>query len=128
MEDFIEFLKKLFGNKLYINDILKGGEEMRVGKDKSKVNEKATMVEIGKIPDFDIPEMPISSTWHDNGQVPVKVEKDEFISRMRALSEQELEWLMEVIPVDLCMKKIDNELRKAEEYRNAIRDIYKTFE
>lgn len=59
---------------------------------------------------------------------PKEIEKEEFQTRMRALSAEEMDWLMEVIPVDACLKKIEREVAKIEDYKRTIRDISKTFD
>lgn len=60
--------------------------------------------------------------------VPENVEKEEFVVRMKALSEQELEWLMDIIPISLCLQKIEQEVAKVENYKRTIKDISKAFD
>lgn len=141
MKRILLFLKMIFTNKLYINNILKGDNNMKTEITKVTNEDAGKNLTRTDSPKFAIDPSPARAlkNWHDafcEVSSPIresftgdstKVEKEEFISRMKALSNQELEWLMEVIPVDLCLKKIDRELKKAEEHRNAICDIYKTF-
>lgn len=48
-------------------------------------------------------------------------ERRELIERVKAMSREELELVAEIIPVDLCLKRIDSELQKAKEFEKSIK-------
>lgn len=53
-----------------------------------------------------------------------KREKEELQDRIKAMSTQEQEVLLEVIPVSLCMKRIQQELDHAREFESMIKRAY----
>lgn len=117
MRQLINFLIRLINYRLYIDD-LEGDNEMK----------KKWVAEIGEkqltdTTDFDIPELGADNL----PEVSKELEKKEFTTRMKALSEEELEWLMEVIPLELCLKKIEQEVVKVEEYKKVMRDMSRAF-
>ena len=50
-------------------------------------------------------------------------ERKEFSERMMALSRDEWEIVAELMPLDLCMGRIQHELDKAEELRNSVKSL-----
>ena len=48
-------------------------------------------------------------------------ERRELIERVKAMSKEELELVAEIIPVDLCLKRIDAELQKAKQFEKSIK-------
>ena len=65
-----------------------------------------------------------------NGATTVKrnilkpIEKKELQDRIKAMSPKELEAVIEVIPVELCMKRIQDELDHAREFESMIKKAY----
>lgn len=121
MWKLLEFLIRLINYDLYVDDICelkKGDDEM------GKIIKSNGAILNGGDPGFDIPELEPTRL----PEVGKDVEKEEFTTRMKALSEEELEWLMEVIPLELCLKKIEREVAKVEEYKRVVKDISKAFD
>lgn len=48
-------------------------------------------------------------------------ERRELIERVKAMSDEELQLVSEIIPVDLCLKRIDAELQKAKQFEKSIK-------
>lgn len=51
-------------------------------------------------------------------------EKKELQARIKAMNPKEIEAVMEVIPVELCMKRIQDELDRAREFESMIKKAY----
>ena len=51
-------------------------------------------------------------------------EKKELQDRIKAMNPKEIEAVMEVIPVELCMKRIQDELDHAREFKSMIKKAY----
>lgn len=49
-------------------------------------------------------------------------EKKEFTDRVKAMSEEELELFVDLIPVDLCLKRIEGKLNRAREFEATIKN------
>ena len=52
-----------------------------------------------------------------------EIAKREFITRMKALSAEEMQILSEIIPLELCYERINKELIKAEKLRADIKEL-----
>ena len=59
---------------------------------------------------------------HDPANLKMtKVEEEEFINRIKGMSRQELEIVADILPIDLCMARIQKELDKAKRVEDYIR-------
>ena len=54
-----------------------------------------------------------------------KRERDALIERVNGMSEEELQVVSEIIPVELCMARISNELISAKTFREKLRVLVK---
>ena len=50
-----------------------------------------------------------------------QMEIDELIRRVKAMSRDELEIVIDNVPVELCMRRIEKELEKAEAFENRVK-------
>ena len=57
-----------------------------------------------------------------------KFEEEEFINRIKGMSRQELEIVADIIPIDLCMARIQKELDKAKRVEDYVRKTINMFE
>ena len=48
-------------------------------------------------------------------------EKQEFMGVVNAMSEEELEIVADIIPIELCLGRIEKELNKAKDMRDSIK-------
>lgn len=48
--------------------------------------------------------------------------KQQLINRFQGMSSEELELFADMMPVELCMKRIQKELDKSKDFENAIRN------
>lgn len=55
-------------------------------------------------------------------------ERKELIQRIKAMSREELELVSELIPVDLCLRRIDGELQKAKRFEESIKSTMNILE
>ena len=54
-----------------------------------------------------------------------EMEREEFVSRIKGMSEEEMEIVADLIPIDICMKRIEKELEKAKLFKEAIKEATK---
>ena len=50
-----------------------------------------------------------------------KFEEEEFVNRIKGMSRQELEIVADILPIELCMARIQKELDKAKRVEDYIR-------
>lgn len=66
---------------------------------------------------------------HDPANLKMtKFEEEEFINRIKGMSRQELEIVADILPIDLCMARIQKELDKAKRVEDYIRNTVNMFE
>lgn len=51
-----------------------------------------------------------------------KLEKEEFVSRIKGMSEEEMNLLVDLIPIDICLERIKREIDKAEVLKNKFKE------
>ena len=54
-----------------------------------------------------------------------EMEREEFVSRIKGMSAEEMEIVADLIPIDICMKRIEKELEKAKLFKEAIKEATK---
>ena len=54
-----------------------------------------------------------------------EMEREEFVSRIKGMSTEEMEIVADLIPIDICMKRIEKELEKAKLFKDAIKEATK---
>lgn len=54
-----------------------------------------------------------------------EMEREEFVSRIKGMSTEEMEIVADLIPIDICMKRIEKELEKAKLFKEAIKEATK---
>lgn len=52
-----------------------------------------------------------------------KMDKEVFAERIKGMSPEELEQIVELIPVEMCMVKITKELDRLQAFENSIKSI-----
>ena len=50
-----------------------------------------------------------------------RMEKEEFIERIKGMSQEELELVVEIIPVDMCMARVNKELDRLKAFENSVK-------
>ena len=50
-----------------------------------------------------------------------RMEKEEFIERIKGMSQEELELVVEIIPVDMCMARVNTELDRLKAFENSVK-------
>ena len=50
-----------------------------------------------------------------------KIEKEEFIKRMKGMSREELELVVEIVPIDLCLRRINNEIDRLRTFEDSVK-------
>ena len=54
--------------------------------------------------------------------------KEEFMSRVRAMSRDELEMIVDYVPIELCMKRLSKEIEEANHIKETIKATAAAFE
>lgn len=64
----------------------------------------------------------ITEAVKDKGEnTMTRMEKEEFIERIKGMSQEELELVVEIIPVDMCMARVNKELDRLKAFENSIK-------
>ena len=64
----------------------------------------------------------ITEAVKDKGEnTMTRMEKEEFIERIKGMSQEELELVVEIIPVDMCMARVDKELDRLKAFENSVK-------
>ena len=64
----------------------------------------------------------ITEAVKDKGEnTMTRMEKEEFIERIKGMSQEELELVVEIIPVDMCMARINKELDRLKAFENSVK-------
>lgn len=50
--------------------------------------------------------------------------KDEFISRIKGMSQEELELIIDIVPIEMCINRISRELEEAKTFKNSIQAAF----
>ena len=50
-----------------------------------------------------------------------RIEKEEFVNRIKGMSQEELELVVEIIPVDLCVARVNKELERLRTFENSVK-------
>lgn len=50
-----------------------------------------------------------------------KIEKEEFIKRMKGMSREELELVVEIVPIDLCLRRINKEIDRLRTFEDSVK-------
>ena len=50
-----------------------------------------------------------------------RMEKEEFIERIKGMSQEELELVVEIIPVDMCVSRVNKELERLKAFENSVK-------
>ena len=64
----------------------------------------------------------------ERSNIMTNLAKEEFISRIKGLDEEEMELVVNLIPVDLCLKRITKELGKLKSVENWVDKASKMLE
>ena len=64
----------------------------------------------------------ITEAVKDKGESTMtRMEKEEFIERIKGMSQEELELVVEIIPVDMCMARVNKELDRLKAFENSVK-------
>ena len=64
----------------------------------------------------------ITEAVKDKGEnTMTRMEKEEFIERIKGMSQEELELVVEIIPVDMCMARVNKELDRLKAFENSVK-------
>ena len=64
----------------------------------------------------------ITEAVKDKGEnTMTRMEKEEFIERIKGMSQEELELVVELIPVDMCMARVNKELDRLKAFENSVK-------
>ena len=64
----------------------------------------------------------ITEAVKDKGEnTMTRMEKEEFIDRIKGMSQEELELVVEIIPVDMCMARVNKELDRLKAFENSVK-------
>ena len=64
----------------------------------------------------------ITEAVKDKGEnTMTRMEKEEFIDRIKGMSQEELELVVEIIPVDMCMDRVNKELDRLKAFENSVK-------
>ena len=64
----------------------------------------------------------ITEAVKDKGEnTMTRMEKEEFIDRIKGMSQEELELVVEIIPVDMCMARVNKELDRLKTFENSVK-------
>lgn len=64
----------------------------------------------------------------ERSEIMTNLEKEEFISRIKGLDDEEMELVADLIPIDLCMKRLEKELDKLKSLENWVESTSKLLE
>ena len=64
----------------------------------------------------------------ERSEIMTNLEKEEFISRIKGLDDEEMELVADLIPIDLCMKRLEKELDKLKSLENFVASTSKLLE
>lgn len=64
----------------------------------------------------------------ERSELMTNLEKEEFISRIKGLDDEEMELVVDLIPIDLCMKRLEKELDKLKSLENFVASTSKLLE
>lgn len=64
----------------------------------------------------------------ERSELMTNLEKEEFISRIKGLDDEEMELVTDLIPIDLCMKRLEKELDKLKSLENWVESTSKLLE
>ena len=66
------------------------------------------------------------------GNVPrssmTKLERDELVSRIKGMSKEELEIVVDCLPVEMCLNRIAKEIDKAQTFEKRVEEAIRSFE
>ena len=63
----------------------------------------------------------ITEAVKDKGEnTMTRMEKEEFIERIKGMSQEELELVVEIIPVDMCMARVNKVLDRLKAFENSV--------
>ena len=54
--------------------------------------------------------------------VPVSWEKEEFMNRVMAMSQEDLQMIVDYVPVEMCLARIQNELDRVKAIESSIKE------
>lgn len=64
----------------------------------------------------------ITEAVKDKGEnTMTRMEKEEFIERIKGMSQEELELVVEIIPVDMCIARVNKELDRLKAFENSVK-------
>ena len=64
----------------------------------------------------------ITEAVKDKGEnTMTRMEKEEFIERIKGMSQEELELVVEIITVDMCMARVNKELDRLKAFENSVK-------
>lgn len=64
----------------------------------------------------------------ERSELMTNLEKEEFISRIKGLDNEEMELVADLIPIELCMKRLEKELDKLKSLENWVESTSKLLE
>lgn len=64
----------------------------------------------------------------ERSEIMTNLEKEEFISRIKGLDDEEMKLVADLIPIDLCMKRLGKELDKLKSLENFVASTSKLLE
>ena len=64
----------------------------------------------------------------ERSELMTNLEKEEFISRIKGLDDEEMELVADLIPIELCMKRLEKELDKLKSLENWVESTSKLLE
>ena len=64
----------------------------------------------------------------ERSELMTNLEKEEFISRIKGLDDEEMELVADLIPIELCMKRLEKELDKLKSLENWVGSTSKLLE
>lgn len=64
----------------------------------------------------------ITETLKERGENEMtRIEKEEFVNRIKGMSQEELELVVDIIPVDLCVARVNKELERLRTFENSVK-------
>lgn len=64
----------------------------------------------------------------ERSELMTNLEKEEFVSRIKGLDNEEMELVADLIPIELCMKRLEKELDKLKSLENFVASTSKLLE
>lgn len=64
----------------------------------------------------------------ERSELMTNLEKEEFISRIKGLDNEEMELVADLMPIELCMKRLEKELDKLKSLENWVESTSKLLE